>query len=1031
MLNFRCSISRFAVRFVASLTVILVFPTASWARDADTPLAPAKLATLLPGAEEESALWWREGFPAVVDGTPWHRVLAGPRHAFVLDTESLTVPHFGLRSSGAELASLPSAELELTLTVDGVRYRATDGGPWSRHSGPRLIESGRFFQRADITDLTFAAEESGERLPVEARFITTAWSDRLALGLEVRPGRLPIAAGESSFGHIGGGFGLDGENHFELSAEELPDRAEFTLAFQVFVPSDFRAGEHQPWLVCKNANEHADGNFGIQINRDAIPLLRFNVGGGRENSHLVSPDSRPGTALKQDAWNHLALRCDSESFSLFLNGVVISEAELPAPRRPVPGGISFGRRHDNSGDGYRFRGVIDEIRWFDRALAPEELKRPSAETPLASWTFREDGTASATRPRATWGKAELGIAFASGNHRREQRTTIDFAEGDTEEGRVLLVLDPETLAEIDPRQEKGDFLSCISAQDPSSGRALPVDFDAETGWTRVDLDGIEPVPPPGGSLPSNDALERVRLRLRNPSDRSRPVRLVFAKSARGFRQRIGSPITGVSVVLRDRAGNPTGIPVQLSKNWHRAAEPLAHDGTWLHAITRLNLPPASDTELELVVAYGHWGGLPAASHAQLSLVGWGSNQLWHQSALGSWGESICYEPGQVQRGNVITDVRPLLVTRKGGGAEPWGWTNNVGGGDFFRLHDKKGTRLPSRAVRSRIARSGPCLTEATYEGRIGKDAAIDHRVTVSLARGADLVRGTYRIRLDVRKAIEFSRLAVFQIGADNYNSCRDRKIAVGNAGGLLREWNAQWGGDTYRTEPIALEGKQPWVSLHETEFFSPADESGALANRGFVIRAWQARLGGQPAAPHVAERGIGKAPRDSSLIDLVPPPGIDRLLPGDFVEATLEHLVLPRFAEDYYGPDAALRAALAEAGNTWRMVHREASGNARELKLQRGSLQHRHPDIRIATEAGNAGFTLTGGLGHVPVTFTGLPSHDGFRLLIDGQPLDQGVHGNDFWQTDYDASTGTWSRTYNLAAGRSDEPVAVRLVPLP
>lgn len=24
------------------------------------------------------------------------------------------------------------------------------------------------------------------------------------------------------------------------------------------------------------------------------------------------------------------------------------------------------------------------------------------------------------------------------------------------------------------------------------------------------------------------------------------------------------------------------------------------------------------------------------------------------------------------------------------------------------------------------------------------------------------------------------------------------------------------------------------------------------------------------------------------------------------------------------------------------------------------------------------------------------------------------VRGNDFWQTDYDAGTGTWSRTYNL-----------------
>ena len=33
---------------------------------------------------------------------------------------------------------------------------------------------------------------------------------------------------------------------------------------------------------------------------------------------------------------------------------------------------------------------------------------------------------------------------------------------------------------------------------------------------------------------------------------------------------------------------------------------------------------------------------------------------------------------------------------------------------------------------------------------------------------------------------------------------------------------------------------------------------------------------------------------------------------------------------------------------------------------------------------------------------------------MDGQPLNQAVHGNDFWQTDYDASQGQWRLTYNL-----------------
>ena len=61
-----------------------------------------------------------------------------------------------------------------------------------------------------------------------------------------------------------------------------------------------------------------------------------------------------------------------------------------------------------------------------------------------------------------------------------------------------------------------------------------------------------------------------------------------------------------------------------------------------------------------------------------------------------------------------------------------------------------------------------------------------------------------------------------------------------------------------------------------------------------------------------------------------------------------------------------------------------------------------------------AALTLAGGLGYVPVTFTGLPSNTGHKLIIDGQALDQATHGNDFWQTDYDAGTQRWSQTFNV-----------------
>ena len=58
--------------------------------------------------------------------------------------------------------------------------------------------------------------------------------------------------------------------------------------------------------------------------------------------------------------------------------------------------------------------------------------------------------------------------------------------------------------------------------------------------------------------------------------------------------------------------------------------------------------------------------------------------------------------------------------------------------------------------------------------------------------------------------------------------------------------------------------------------------------------------------------------------------------------------------------------------------------------------------------------TLTGGLGYVPVSFSGIGSPRGFTLTLDGQDLDQSVHGTDFWQTDYDPASRTWTLTYNI-----------------
>ena len=599
-----------------------------------------------------------------------------------------------------------------------------------------------------------------------------------------------------------------------------------------------------------------------------------------------------------------------------------------------------------------------------------------------------------------WKSIALKISLRQGKQRWQETKTFTNNPKDPKEQwkGVSLTLDPQKNTKVSPS-------SPLSVEATSeSGDAYRVDYDASLIRHRINLDPKTRV----RTKKSNDALERISLTLGNPTSTPQTARLCFEKTGAGLRAFEGSPITGVSAILCDSQGNPSGIPVQISKNWHSSPEKPLYSGSWLHASTLLHLPPESVTKLQLVIVCGHWGGLPAASHAQLSLIGWGSNQLWEQSAIGSWGESVCYEPDQAQAGAAITDVRPLMLSYDSN--KLWKWTGNVGGGDFYRLFDKDGKRVPPRSMQSIHHRTGPCLTEVTYQGLLGTE--IEHRTTVSISRTDDLVRATYQLRMAVNEDTDFSRLAFFQVGSDTYNTTREKQFAVGNNDTLAKEWSASWGDNAYQTPPIELVGSHPWVSLHQGEKIRQ-EEKGPGANRGFIIREWKAKLGGKAAQPWIRERGIILHRRDSSIIDLVPPPGVTSLQAGDYVEATIEHLVIPDTDQLYYGPNEEFSNALSQSANTWRMVAREAKENAREINVEKGALLGKFPDVRIASENDEVAFTLANGLGFVPVTFTNLSSYRNFQVRINGEVLQQS-NRKDFWQTDYDPQTKTWSQTYNL-----------------
>ena len=340
---------------------------------------------------------------------------------------------------------------------------------------------------------------------------------------------------------------------------------------------------------------------------------------------------------------------------------------------------------------------------------------------------------------------------------------------------------------------QGDGLT-VMANDREGGAPLPVHRDELRGWHCVDL------PERQWSIADEpDRLDRFPLRVTNESQHTRTCLVLFAFEGAAFQG-----ITGMCPILRDREGVPTGIPVQISKNWHQQKDRrFLYEGPWFHAFAEVPVEAGKTWEGELAITYARWGGVPAASHAQLCLVGWGTNQLWDQAAIGSWGESITYDPDINLNRSMIDDVRPLMVTGMSGGQ--WEWTCNVGGGDFLAFFDAAGHRQFLTRMRTAYLSQGPNLTDVVYAG-ITADGSIAARIEVSTPRCDDVNRAYHRLRYDVLADTAFSRLAFYQLGADNYNDHTFKTLARGNAEGLVEEWQTEQGGRKYLRTGIEVRG---------------------------------------------------------------------------------------------------------------------------------------------------------------------------------------------------------------------------------
>ncbi|MBR3750352.1 MAG: hypothetical protein IKK58_01130 [Clostridia bacterium] len=581
--------------------------------------------------------------------------------------------------------------------------------------------------------------------------------------------------------------------------------------------------------------------------------------------------------------------------------------------------------------------------------------------------------------------------------------------------------------------------------EPKEGKKQKADFD-DKGYVTISLNNMTTTNTSQFEQPGRlDDLDRLKFTLTNDKDVAVKVPVQFTKTG-------SFAYIGCSPFLRDaRTGEPIGVQVQLSKNWHTAVDfssddPATYlDGAWFNGYTYITVPAKSSVTYEFCMSYATWGGVFAASHSQLCLVGWGGGyQQWESSSIGAFGESFCYEAEMTHGRGFITDVRPLLIESIYGGK--YNFTENIGGGNAL-VYVKASGAVGYKNVTTQFRKQGPNLTEVIYSGT-SADGKIRYEFIANLPRTNDVSRVYHSFKYTFLEDVKFERLAFYQFGGDDYNDNHWDTMAVGNMDGPV---SLTLDGKTYSGEfavpeldgvgyfggqmqRIDVEGEGLWMAFMGYKPVLWKKEPGA--NRMLNLMYYNASLNGKTYTKpslsfyHTMNGGV-----PCVAVELSPAAECGNTIKkGSTVEGCVEWLNMPVAKSDYYGPSTVLKGMDAGDFNTYRLAYSYAKGGYYSASATVGKITKTAP-IYVACQGGDvlAQITVKGGIGYVPMTFTGVPHYSGYRLqkkVGDAwETVDQSVKGNDYWQAWYDSGSGTYELTFNVEhSGDPNASYTYRLV---
>lgn len=961
---------------------------------------------LAPVAQKDFSFgYWLNGWrKAPTDSSPDLLCIESGYYGFMLDVADLTKARFGLLNDNFDytqalaygsrrLQWISPAELKIELKVNNTTYRAVScragtSRDVKRLQDVRLWESGRFVQHFDLLDLKFK-DDAGNELSCYGVLDLVAWPGSLTLTSELTPS-LVYANGPN--------LGVSGNSLCVIDAPlDIPhspaiDPETITVECWVNMPATLESDTHG-WLICKNENEWKEGNYGFIYNNGKVTSV-LNIGGGKQNQHQIK---QAHGSLTPDVWHHLALSYDGKTMSFYLDGRLQGAETIGRIRTPGTGLLRIGKRADGSLS--VVSALYDQVHVWDRALSAEEIAghaaNPAQLPSKMGLTFEKNFDEGPVIASPAWTDAEMSVRLKSDSLEWHAETRVAGVWKAGERQQVTLTCDLRN----DRRSEK-DISIHVSAP---NNQTFPVTFENRFNCNVTRVANLKRTWETASAEIRN--YDEFNIVLENAGEESRivPFLLDFVRPAN---------ITGLCPILCDENGVPTGIPVQLSKNWHYF--PI---GPYLRAYALL---PAQSgkTTYKMRIPYGFYGTLPTASHSQLSLVGYGRNGRWDQMAIGCWGETLCLDMDMSCTDVAITDVRCLML-RNGLNGKKWGWTDAGWGGDWLSAEGRNGDKLLFNELKTAYLAHGPCLTDVRYDGHYGAGREVNLKAQVQTLRTDDYARTFQTFSYTFDKNISVKKGCLFKVGGTG--SLVTPQIAYGNGNGLIEERAVPKNlkPNELFADKVTLSGDGPWWVAFPGAVPMDGQDWGT-GSRSLIIRSYQATIDGRKYTNPTISMPVHNVQKDGRLdldLLLMPPAGVAEFKPGDAVKLDVELITLPRVADDYYGPNESFRKHIAENPRSWKTTYREAKGNDLKIQVAGGTKLNNYP-IVIQADKPEVKVEIEGGIGFVPIRFEGLKSANDYALYqsVGGKQikLDQSVHGNDYWQTDFDVKSNSFKMTFNL-----------------